>query len=541
MGNPASRSRAQRLEALSSQQFDVVVVGGGINGASSAAALSARGLSVALIDANDFASMTSQESSNLVWGGFKYLENYEIPFVFKLCRSRNRLMKAYPTVISEVSFLATLDKTSPFPNWLAALGTVGYWGLGLFATKRPGYYRPKTIKKLEPVINTETASGAIDYRDGYLKDNDARLVWTFVRSAIDAGAVALNYVRATDAHWDEANGGTWTLDLIDTPTATKHQIVANAIVNAAGPFVDSFNDQLDLQTKSRVVYSKGIHIVVPKLTDGDRVLAFFDETQRLFYVIPMANRSVIGTTDTRTDDPGEGVTPEDRAFLLAQINLRLDLESPLTEADIISERCGVRPLVVENDGDDREDIDWTSLSRKHEIEVDAKRRIVSIFGGKLTDCINIGEEVIDEFEGFDMAPGPASDDWYGEPPEEERQQFMRRAEVHGLHRTPRVEQATSMAELLWRRHGVAANAVLDTIDTDPLLAVEAFVDSDILRAELVVMAERELIVTAEDFFRRRTKLALIHRVEDLEADPGYDTALRLLGLRSTEGARPIAG
>jgi glycerol-3-phosphate dehydrogenase len=101
--------RETHLERLRTSSFDVLVVGGGINGAVTAASLAGRGASVALIDRSDFASFTSQESSNLVWGGFKYLENYEFPLVFNLCRSRNRLMKAYPDNIKEIGFLAALD------------------------------------------------------------------------------------------------------------------------------------------------------------------------------------------------------------------------------------------------------------------------------------------------------------------------------------------------------------------------------------------------------------------------------------------------
>ena len=114
--------------------FDVLVVGSGINGAVSSASLAGRGASVALIDRGDFGSFTSQESSNLVWGGFKYLEHYELPLVFGLCRSRNRLMKAYPDNVKEIGFLAALDRSSPYAPWFAALGAAAYWAIGLFGT-----------------------------------------------------------------------------------------------------------------------------------------------------------------------------------------------------------------------------------------------------------------------------------------------------------------------------------------------------------------------------------------------------------------------
>ncbi len=299
--------RPENLERLDGGTFDVLIVGGGINGAVSAAALTARGVRVAVIDRGDFAGFTSQESSNLVWGGFKYLENYEFPLVWKLCTSRNHLMRQYPTQIAEIGFLATLDRTSPFPSWLAAMGSFGYWAIGRFFTKPPKYYLPKKIEAIEPVIDTSSASGAIEYADAYLKDNDARFVWGFVRSALDGGAVAVNYASLGGSNRTSEG---WEVTVVDELTDQKVNLRARAIVNAAGPFVDGLNEKWDLRTDHRIVYSKGIHLIVPKLTDSDRVLAFFDDTRRLFYVIPMAHRSVIGTTDTRTENASEGVTDD---------------------------------------------------------------------------------------------------------------------------------------------------------------------------------------------------------------------------------------
>lgn len=230
--------RDQNLARLDGGDFDVVIVGGGINGAVSAAALAARGASVAVIDRGDFAGVTSQESSNLVWGGFKYLENYELPLVAKLCHSRNRLMKAYPNAITQTRFLATLDSSAPFPSWLAALGTVGYWGIGQFATKPPKYYRPRSIPKAEPIINIKTASAAVEYGDAYLKDNDARFVWNFIRSALDHGAVAVNYLSMETANRSE---GSWHVEGRDSQTGKRYRFTAKALVNAAGPYVDRLN------------------------------------------------------------------------------------------------------------------------------------------------------------------------------------------------------------------------------------------------------------------------------------------------------------
>ena len=210
--------RRANLARIDGGHVDVLVVGAGINGAVSAAALAGRGASVALIDRGDFGGFTSQESSNLVWGGFKYLEHYELPLVFDLCRSRNRLMKAYPDNIKEISFLATLDRSAPYRPWFAALGATAYWGIGMFGTKPPRVFDAAHLDEVEPVIDTSTARGAVQYQDAYLVDNDSRFVFSFVRSAIEAGAAVANYVELVSA---ERVGDRWVCRLRDTDTGDE--------------------------------------------------------------------------------------------------------------------------------------------------------------------------------------------------------------------------------------------------------------------------------------------------------------------------------
>ncbi|MGI9645988.1 MAG: FAD-dependent oxidoreductase, partial [Ilumatobacteraceae bacterium] len=423
--------RETHIDRMRGGRFDTLIVGGGINGAVAAASLAGRGASVALIDRGDFASFTSQASSNLVWGGFKYLENYEFYLVWRLCRSRNRLMRAYKDNIAEIGFYAALDKKGPYPPWFAALGALGYWIIGQFGTRPPRLLSQEHIEREEPAIDTDTVAGGIEYRDGILIDNDCRFVFSFVRSAIEAGAAAANYVELVSA---ERHGDLWTARLRDVDTGDEFTTTATTIVNAAGPFVDELNGSWGLRTDHRIVYSKGIHLVVPRLTTKrhHKVLAFFDDTQRLFYVIPMGRRSVIGTTDTRVDTPFTETTEEDIEFLLEQINARMDLDDPLTLNDVIADRCGVRPLVVKTDGSDQQDVDWTKLSRKHAVEVDHRQRVVTVFGGKLTDCLNVGEEVADEIEALGVPLERDLHNWYGEPERASRKAFYRQARLMKL-------------------------------------------------------------------------------------------------------------
>jgi len=526
--------RDNNLSRLDNGSFDVLIVGGGINGAVSAAVLAGRGASVALVDRGDFAAFTSQESSNLVWGGFKYLENYELLLVRKLCVSRNRLMKAYPDNIKELPFLAALDQSSPYSPHFAALGALGYWGIGSFRTKPPRLLDPAAVKAEEPVIDTTTVRGAIEYRDAYLKDNDARFVFSFVRSAIEAGGTVANYVELTSA---ERVAGRWHVGLRDLETGATFDTSARMLINAAGPFVDGLNADWGLRTDHRIVYSKGIHLIVPRLTTRvhERVLAFFDDTGRLFYVIPMGMRSVIGTTDTRVDDPYTPIDDDDRTFLLDQINKRLDLPRPLTFDDIIAERSGVRPLVVASGGGDKTDVDWTSLSRKHEIEADPSKQAITIFGGKLTDCLNVGEEVADAVERLGLPLEPDLGNWYGEPAADTRAEFYRQSRLMRLDDLRDKPEVEPLSDRLWRRYGRRAFSMLEAIREDPTMGQEIMGSTDYLRVELHLAASTEMITRLEDFMRRRSKIEQVVADADIVDSTGLrEVAEILFGDRADE-------
>lgn len=518
--------RDTSIDRLDDGAFDVLIVGGGINGAVSAASLAGRGASVALIDRDDFGSFTSQESSNLVWGGFKYLEGYEFLLVRKLCVSRNRLTKAYPDNIKPIPFLAALDEDAPFAPTLAILGATAYWGIGGFRTHYPRPLSPGRIEAEEPVIDTTNVRGGIEYYDAYLPDNDSRFVFSFVRSAMDVGAAVANYVELVSAE-QTREGWVATLRDVDGDRG-EFTCRAKAIINAAGPFIGDVNTELGPTTDHRIVYSKGIHLIVPKITDSERVLAFFDDTGRLFYVIPMGRRSVIGTTDTRVDTAYTKVEDEDRDFLLDQINARLDLDTPLTADDIISDRCGVRPLVVATDGSDEKDEDWTKLSRKHVIEVDSNRKVVSIFGGKLTDCLNVGEEVADAIEGLGTVLEPDNELWYGEPAKSTRKTFYRQASLMKLDDFRAGRDVEPLSDRLWRRYGRRAFEMLDRIVADPSMGDPIMENADYIRVELHVAAGVEMITKLEDFMRRRSKISQVVPVDQVKGSPGLHEVAEIL-------------
>ncbi|WP_163557446.1 FAD-dependent oxidoreductase [Halomonas sp. NO4] len=515
--------RQNNLRKLREHTFDVMIVGGGINGAAAAAALSGKGVSVALIDKGDFASSTSMHSSNLVWGGIKYLESRDFALVRKLCKSRNHLIKSYPSTVQEIRFLTTVNRGFRYhPAYLWA-GTWLYWLMGSMFTRIPHYLRPADIRRREPIIDTAEAVGGFEYSDAYLHDNDARFVFNFVRDAMDYGAVAANYVESLGASRD---GDSWVARVHDRMSGAHFDLRSRVLINAAGPWVDAHNALSEQRTEHRHLFSKGIHLIVPRLTDSQRVLAFFADDGRLFFVIPMGTRTCIGTTDTRVEQPDVDVEAEDVRFVLDNINKRLRLDRPLDARDIIATRCGVRPLAVKaSAGGDR---DFLQLSRKHAIDIDEARCHLSIFGGKLTDCLNVGEEIVAAVAELGVAVPHPRFRWYGEPPASLHRDFLHQAQRMRLDAMTAADASEPLSSRLWRRYGTQAIELLEDIRQDPGQGEVLIEGTEYLRCELQQARRREMVTRLEDFLRRRSKIALVVPESSIRDSPGLREACRIL-------------
>ncbi len=514
--------RQSNVEKLAQQEFDVLIVGGGINGAVSAASLSARGLHVGLIDRGDFASGVSSNSSNLAWGGIKYLESHEYLLVSKLCKSRNELMRAYPSTVKEVRFFTTIQKGFRFWSFFVFLGSVLYWIMGRFATRPPRYLTARRIEREEPIVDTSNAAGGLEYSDCYLYDNDARFVFRFIRASLNYGCIAANYVELLEASREQ---GWWQVSARDRVTGKPLGIRARVLINACGPYADQVNDRIGVSTEYHHLFSKGIHLVVDRLADSDRVLTFFASDGRLFFLIPMGPKTCVGTTDTQVQDPAVEVTDEDRDFVLDNINGLLDMDPPLTRDDIIAERVGVRPLAIRGTTGEA---DWVQLSRKHEIEVDSARRQMTIFGGKLTDCLNVGNEVAELVERLGLRLPLPRNTWYGEPGAELRAEFMLQARLMNLDSLTDPSSSEPLSERFWRRYGEAAFGLLERIREDESGAKLLIENAEYTRCEIELAARREMVVKLEDFMRRRSKIELVVRREDIAAAPGLRRACEIL-------------
>lgn len=516
--------RETNLRKLTEGEFDVLVVGGGINGAVSAAALSARGARVALIDRGDFAGVTSQESSNLVWGGIKYLETFDFGLVRKLCLARNRLIRTYPSSVQEIRFYMTHMRGFRHGRLKLFAGALFYWLIGNLFTRRPRLLSREAMAREEPILELSGTDGGVEYSDAFLHDNDARFVFRFVRGALDSGAIVANYVESLGA--TRGDDQRWTVRARDLMSGQTFEVRAKVLLNACGPYADQHNQRTGIATRYRHALSKGIHIIVDRLTSTRHVLTFFADDGRLFFVIPMGPKTCIGTTDTRVTSPEVEVTPEDRKFVLDNINARLRLPRPLSEADIIAERCGVRPLAVENGESGKRD--WIQLSRKHVVETDPARAHVTIFGGKLTDCLNVGEEVCRTVTELGVGLPFPRQVWFGDPPAEVRESFFHQAALLGLDALTAPTASEPLSRRLWRRYGSRAFAMLESIRIDPRMAEVLIEGTEYIRCEIEQAARSEMITRLEDFLRRRSKISQVVRHEDLRRAAGLREACAIL-------------
>ncbi len=517
--------RNSNIQKLDKTSYDVLIVGGGINGAVAAAALSGKGAKVALIDQRDFAGFTSQQSSNLAWGGIKYLESYDYGLVRQLCLSRNHLIENYPSRVQEIRFYSTIEKGFRFPAFFLWLGAWVYWLFGSGVTKIPRWLSRATVNAEEPSIKTEGFCGGFEYSDAYLHDNDARFVFQFVRSAMDRGCIAANYVQSLGARREE---GFWITQARDVESGEEFEIRSRVLINAAGPFVDQHNSLTGEETEHRHMFSKGIHLVVPQITPSQRILTFFADDGRLFFVIPMGVRTCIGTTDTRVDSPIAEVTEEDRQFVLGNINKRLNLAKPLSNEDIIAERCGVRPLVAKTKGNSGHERDWLQMSRKHEIDINQATAHISIFGGKLTDCVNVGNEVAEIVSAMGVSMLYPDYKWYGEPHPSVREEYIHQAKLMDLDSYTSPQSIESLSSRLWRRYDQQAFELLAEIREDPRQAEVLIKGTDYIRCEIRLARHQEMITKLDDFLRRRSKIALVVRHEDIRYAEGLMEACQIL-------------
>ncbi len=392
VSTPALPRRAQRLNDLGDRAFDLLVVGGGITGAGIARDAARRGLAVALVERDDFASGTSSRSSRLVHGGVRYLEHGYLHLVFEASRERRRLLALAPHLVHPLRFTWPVYRGARVPRWKLAAGLTLYDVLALF--RNVGRHRrldAPGVLALEPALARADLKGGAAYWDA--ATNDSRLTLANVLDATYAGATVLNHADVERLTFAGGAGSAVAGAVVrDRIGGGEVEVRARLVVNAAGPWTDEITRMEGGDAPAAVRGTKGVHITVPAARVGNAgaVTMLSPDDGRVMFTLPSGTHTIIGTTDTRTAEHPHEVRAarSDVRYLLAACN-RFFPEARLTEDDVVSAWAGIRPLVARQKGDDP-----ASASREHSIRLSA-RRVLTITGGKLTTYREMAEQCVD--------------------------------------------------------------------------------------------------------------------------------------------------
>lgn len=486
---------------------DVLVIGGGINGAGIARDLAGRGWSVVLAEQDDLAAHTSSSSTKLIHGGLRYLEHYEFSLVRKALREREVLLKSAPHIMRPLRFVMPHDP-SMRPAWMIRVGLFLYDHLarrdvlpGSGSLSLRGHPVGAPLK--------EQFTRAFVYSDGWV--DDARLV---VLNALDAqsrGAQILTRTRCTAAQRSKL-GWSATLRLAD---GNERTVSARALVNAAGPWAEAFlrgpvrpaNGEALAAKSLRLI--KGSHIVVPRCFEHDHAYIFQNPDKRIIFAIPYEERfTLIGTTDVELsgDLRDARIGDDEIAYLCEQASRYFT--RPVTPADVVWSYVGVRPLLDDSSGDP------SAVTRDYLLESNVVAApLLTIWGGKITTFRKLSEEAADEIgrmlgearapwtDGASL-PGGDLTDWIGGPrgPDIDFERFA------GAVQSRYPWLGTPLARRLARAYGSRIGRVLGDAKSSAELGDE--VAPGLFEAELQYLCREEWACTAQDVLWRRTKRGL---------------------------------
>ncbi len=370
----------------------MLVIGGGITGAGIAREAALRGLSVALVEKDDFASGTSSRSSRLVHGGLRYLEHGQLRLVFEASRERRQLRRLAPHLVQPLAFLWPLYAGARVPRWKLSAGLLLYDALAVF--RNVGAHRmlpPAEVVTIEPGLRRDGLVGGARYFDA--ATDDARLTLTNAIGAAEAGAVVLNHAAVTALR--AAAGRVSGAVVLDGVGGQQIQVRARVVVNATGPWsdavraLDSFEDEHSSE-RAHVRGSKGVHVAVPRerLDNRGAITLLSPSDGRVMFVLPAKGYTIIGTTDTYTT-----ASPDDVRASWTDVRYLLDAANAffpaarLDRSDVVSAWAGIRPLVATSASDPVE------ASREHAISR-SPTGVISVTGGKLTTYRVMARDVL---------------------------------------------------------------------------------------------------------------------------------------------------
>lgn len=513
-------TRQEMWEALG-PDVDMLIIGGGINGAGIARDATMRGLKVALVEMKDLAYGTSSRSSKLVHGGLRYLEQLEFSLVFESVSERRILLDIAPHLVNPLGFLFPVYKGARRGIHTINAGMWIYDGLALFRTpRRHRKLKPADVAREEPALRNENIQGAPLYYD--CSTDDARLT---LESALDAaarGAVVATYTRCVSFLKGE-DGRIQGAVVRNQMTGELKEVRASVVVNATGPWTDRTIAMSTPSARSLLRPTKGVHIVVAreKLPVNNAVVCFHPEDKRVLFAIPWGDATYVGTTDTDFEgDPAQVYATREDVDYLIQAAEHYFPAHPITHDDIIATWAGLRPLIGE------EGVDESSVSREHEIIV-GEDGLVTIAGGKLTTFRRMSAEVVDvavkwmrmtgklttklkaaDTEGM---PLPGGVNW---PPDDDHERVARevRAAAEG-----KISEAT--AQLLANTYGMRGLKVARMVYTNPALGDAIVPGRPEIMAQVDFAIAEEFGCTVTDILIQRTQVFYRDPDQGLAAAP----------------------
>jgi glycerol-3-phosphate dehydrogenase len=352
--------------------YDLLIIGGGINGAAIAREAALNGLTVLLVEKNDLASGTSSASTKLIHGGLRYLEYYEFKLVREALVERERLLKAAPHLIYPLAFVLPHEHAVR-PRWMIRAGLFLYDHLG-GRMSLPKSWAIKGGPYLAPLKN---ATSGFVYSDAWV--DDARLVVLNARDAADNGAEIRTRTELLSARRE---GDIWRAVLGDG------EVTARALVNAAGPWISEMEQRLGVSGKAGARLVRGSHLIVPTLFDGTHAYILQQPDRRIVFAIPYQGHTLVGTTDVPVDGPGEArISEAETDYLLAAVNRYFTQQTG--PADVISTYAGIRSLYDDGASEARQ------VTRDYVLELDAEGPpLLSVFGGKITTARHLGQVAV---------------------------------------------------------------------------------------------------------------------------------------------------
>lgn len=501
MMNFSNLNRNEIVNQLKTENYDVLVIGGGITGAGIALDAETRGIKTALVEMQDFAAGTSSRSTKLVHGGLRYLKQFEVKMVAEVGQERAIVYENGPHVTTPEWMLLPIHKGGTFGKFSTSIGLRLYDYLARVKKneRRSMLSVAQTLEKAPLVKKTGLKGGGyyVEYRT-----DDARLTIEVMKAAHEKGAVLLNYTKVEELIYD--NGKVVGALVEDQLTGEKYEIRAKVVVNAAGPWVDKIRE-LDHSKKGKVLQlSKGVHIVIDQSKFPLKQAVYFDTPDgRMVFAIPREGKAYVGTTDTFYDEDAvkPTMTLSDRSYILKAIHYMFP-DVKITENDIESSWAGVRPLIYE------EGKSASEISRKDEIW-ESESGLVTIAGGKLTGYRKMAETIVDvlakilsasegrNYPACNTKNMPISGGDIGGS--SKFATFVNSQVVAGVAAGLSTEEARDLA----KRYGSNISTVFELLKKHKSDALKYGLPLPLF-AKLVYAIENEMVVTPIDFFNRRT-------------------------------------